>query len=73
MNPSYVLAVLCSALLLPFSIVAEKSRPNILIVTVDDMSCDSVGVFGCQLPDTTPQIDRLAQQGLRYHYAHVQT
>ncbi|MFL2924386.1 MAG: sulfatase [Limisphaerales bacterium] len=73
MNPSYVLAVLCSALLLPFSMFAEKSRPNILIVTVDDMSCDSVGVFGSQLPDTTPQIDRLAQQGLRYHYAHVQT
>ena len=73
MNPSYVLAMLCSAFLLPFSIDAEKSRPNILIVTVDDMSCDSVGVFGCQLPDTTPQIDRLAQQGLRYHYAHVQT
>jgi len=41
MNPSYVLAMLCSAFLLPFSIDAEKSRPNILIVTVDDMSCDS--------------------------------
>ena len=39
MNPSYVLAMLCSAFLLPFSIDAEKSKPNILIVTVDDMSC----------------------------------
>ncbi|MCH2182696.1 MAG: sulfatase [Mariniblastus sp.] len=46
---------------------------NILIVTVDDMSCDSVGAFGCQLPGTTPNIDKLASQGLRYHHAHVQT
>lgn len=47
--------------------------PNILIVTVDDMSCDSVGAFGCPLPGTTPNIDKLASQGLRYHHAHVQT
>lgn len=46
--------------------------PNLLLITVDDMSCDSVGAFGCQLPDTTPQIDRLASQGLRFEYAHVQ-
>ena len=35
------------------------------------MSCDSVGVFGCKLADTTPNIDRLAKQGLRFEYAHV--
>ena len=45
---------------------------NILIVTVDDMNCDSVGVFGCTVPETTPNIDKLASQGLRYKYAHVQ-
>jgi arylsulfatase A-like enzyme len=49
------------------------AKPNILIVTVDDMSCDSVGVFGCELQGTTPHIDKLAQLGLRYHHAHVQT
>ena len=53
--------------------VFAKDSPNILIVTVDDMSCDSAGAFGCKLADTTPNIDKLAQQGLRYHYAHVQT
>ena len=50
----------------------ENPQPNILIVTVDDMSCDSVGAFGCQLADTTPNIDQLAAQGRRYHFAHVQ-
>lgn len=52
---------------------AEELRPNIMIVTVDDMNCDSVGAFGCSLADTTPNIDKFAQRGLRYQYAHVQT
>ena len=52
---------------------AKETPPNILIVTVDDMSCDSVGVFDCELEDTTPHIDGLAREGMRFHYAHVQT
>lgn len=47
-------------------------RPNLLIVTVDDMNCDSVGAFGCELPETTPNIDALAASGMRYQHAHVQ-
>jgi len=43
-----------------------------LIVTVDDMSADSLGVFGCILPDTSPNIDAFARQALRYSHAHVQ-
>lgn len=50
----------------------DAARPNILVVTVDDMSCDSVGAFGCELSGTTPTIDALAADGLRYHHAHVQ-
>ena len=52
---------------------SDKTRPNILLITVDDMSCDSVGAFGCELQGTTPHIDQLAKQGLRFHFAHVQT
>jgi N-sulfoglucosamine sulfohydrolase len=59
------LAALC---LVPQLIAA---RPNILFITVDDMNCDSVGAFGCRLPDTTPHIDRLARQGIRFNRAHV--
>jgi N-sulfoglucosamine sulfohydrolase len=47
-------------------------RLNLLLITVDDMSADSIGAFGCKLPDTTPNIDRLAKQGLRFTHAHVQ-
>jgi N-sulfoglucosamine sulfohydrolase len=45
---------------------------NLLIITVDDMSCDSVGVYGCPLPGTTPHMDSLAQTSLRFQKAHVQ-
>ncbi|MHB8897311.1 MAG: sulfatase family protein [Thermoguttaceae bacterium] len=46
-------------------------RLNVLIITVDDMSADSLGAFRCKLPDTSPNIDRLAAQGMRFDRAHV--
>jgi len=52
--------------------VRAASRPNVLIVTVDDMSCDSVGVYGCPVPETTPTMDRFARTALRFQHAHVQ-
>jgi len=54
------------------SVASATERPNLLVITVDDMSADSVGAFGCKLPDTTPHIDRLAVEGLRFMHAHVQ-
>lgn len=71
--PLKVLAVLfVFGLMLPPLSAAESQEPNILIITVDDMSCDSVGAFGCELAGTTPNIDQLASQGLRFQHAHVQ-
>lgn len=45
--------------------------PNLILLTVDDMSCDSVGAYGSKLEGTTPRMDRLATQSLRFDYAHV--
>jgi N-sulfoglucosamine sulfohydrolase len=44
---------------------------NILIITADDLSADSLGSFGCKLAGTSPNIDRLASEGTRFNYAHV--
>jgi N-sulfoglucosamine sulfohydrolase len=41
------------------------------MITVDDMSADSIGAFGAKLLDTTPNIDRLAKQSLRFAHAHM--
>lgn len=47
------------------------AKPNLLIITVDDMSCDSMGAYGCKVADTTPHMDQLAAHSLRFNYAHV--
>jgi N-sulfoglucosamine sulfohydrolase len=46
-------------------------RPNILLITADDMNYDSLGVTGCQTSDITPHLDRLASEGMRFTRAHV--
>jgi len=46
-------------------------RPNILLITADDMNWDAVGAYGCPVPGTTPNIDRLAAEGMRFGHAHV--
>ncbi len=53
------------------SAAAKAEALNLLILTVDDMSADSVGAFGCPLPGTTPHIDRLAADGMKFERAHV--
>jgi N-sulfoglucosamine sulfohydrolase len=75
MKPLRPLArALAIALLVPLLAAAATTAPrlNVLIVTADDMSCDSVGVYGCKLKDTTPNMDRLATQSLRFNHAFVQ-
>lgn len=64
-----LVALLC---LLATAARGASNRFNVLIITTDDMSCDSVGVYGCKLPDTTPQMDQLASRSLRFNYAYVQ-
>ena len=64
--------LLLASIPLASSFGVASDSPNLLIVTVDDMSCDSVGAFGCLLEGTTPNIDALAKSGLRFHHAHVQ-
>lgn len=46
-------------------------RLNLLLITADDLNCDSVGAFGGRVADATPNIDRLAKQGMRFEHAHV--
>lgn len=52
--------------------VRGEEPVNILIITVDDMNCDSVGAYGCPIEDLTPNMDRLAAEGMRFEMAHVQ-
>jgi hypothetical protein len=59
-----------SALLLRIH-AADLARPNILLITADDMHWDSVGDYGCPMAETTPKVDRLAVEGFRFGFAYV--
>ncbi len=69
MKSRWILAWLCMAV--PCSACLAADRLNVLFITVDDMNRDSVGVYGAKVAGTTPNIDRLASQGLRFEHAHV--
>jgi N-sulfoglucosamine sulfohydrolase len=47
------------------------SRPNIVLITADDMNWNTVGAYGCQTPACTPNIDALAADGMRFNHGHV--
>ncbi|WP_430815667.1 sulfatase family protein [Carboxylicivirga sp. RSCT41] len=67
---SFIIVLLCA---FSFQIDASsKSKPNILFITVDDMNWNSIGAYGCGIPDITPNIDRLAEEGMRFEKAYVQ-
>ena len=46
------------------SSAAADKRPNILLVMVDDMGFTDIGSYGGEID--TPNIDALAQQGVRF-------
>lgn len=56
---------------LPTAQADEVKPPNVLLITLDDMNRDSIGVYGAKVPDATPNIDQLAADGLRFEHAHV--
>ncbi len=47
---------------------AKASRPNILLILADDMGYSDIACFGGEM--RTPNIDRLAQGGLRFTHFH---
>jgi len=64
-------AALAASRVAPAFGATARKRTNVLLITADDLNCDSVGVFGCRTPEITPNIDRLAGQGMRFTRAHV--
>jgi arylsulfatase A len=49
--------------------MAEPAKPNIVILLADDLGYGDTGVTGC--PDIrTPNIDRLASEGVRFTHAY---
>ena len=43
----------------------EEQRPNVILISIDSLRADHVGCYGYARP-TTPNLDRLAAEGLRF-------
>jgi N-sulfoglucosamine sulfohydrolase len=61
---------LIAALFLTIAGVHAKNPLNIVFFTADDMNFDSTAVFGGPIKDLTPNVDKLAAEGLRFHHAY---
>lgn len=44
---------------------------NIVFISADDMSYNSTGMSGCEIPDITPNLDKLGQEGVFFENAHT--
>ena len=44
---------------------------NVLLILADDMNYNTIGCFGCPVDDISPNLDRLAEEGIRFDNAHV--
>ena len=49
---------------------AAADRLNILFITADDLNFNSVGVYGCPVEGLTPNLDRLAAEGMLFRQAY---
>lgn len=52
---------------------AKASSPNILLITADDLGWDSLGCTGNTLEGISPNLDRLAAQGMLIDHCHITT
>lgn len=50
------------------ALAATNARPNIVVILVDDMGFSDLGCYGSEIP--TPNLDRLAAEGLRFTDFH---
>lgn len=62
---SLFLAVLVGCHRKPDKIIDRDSRPNIILIMADDLGYETLGTYG-STDYATPNLDRLAQEGMRF-------
>ncbi len=66
--------VIACGVLQPFAVQAlaaeSDSRPNIIYILADDLGIGDVGAFSAQGKIATPNMDRLAAEGMKFTDAH---
>lgn len=63
-------ALIGGGLLLPLLGFGQSNKPNIIVIMCDDLGYNDVGCYGQQLIET-PNIDRMAREGMRFTQAYA--
>lgn len=58
------LVILVAVLSCPIALWAADTRPNFVVINIDDMGYADIGPFGSKL-NRTPHLDRMATEGRR--------
>jgi choline-sulfatase len=58
-------------ILLSFSFAAAASKPNLVLITIDSARADRMGFLGAK-GSVTPNLDRLATEGIIFEHAYAQ-
>lgn len=64
-----VMLTMCFSIVSVEPVIAQQQRPNILLVMADDMGWTDLGSFGSEIE--TPNLDALAEEGVKFTDFHV--
>lgn len=65
----FILLVLFALVFTCATIYAQEDKPNVVIIYVDDLDYDELGVYGSK--NLTPHIDKLANEGIQFTRGYV--
>lgn len=71
MNPTLILALSISGVLLAMDAFGVESRPNIVMIMADDFGFECVGANG-GTSYKTPVLDQMAREGVRFEHCYSQ-
>jgi len=69
--PIALLALFCGSCLAAEEKPATTTKPNIIVLLIDDMGYECIGADGCTSYQT-PEIDKLAATGVRFDHCYAQ-
>jgi len=52
--------------------LADRPKPNIAVIILDTLRADALGCYGSEFPGTSPELDALAERGVRFARAYAQ-
>lgn len=65
----YLIALLSTILCTPTFVTAQEKKPNIVVIVADDLGYSDIKSYGSEI--NTPNIDSLAEEGLRFSNYHT--